>query len=195
MHKSLLFWIITILTFLIVVTVVIIAFNTNLELGDKVIKALQSASFCLGGYGVFIATYSNIHQSKVNNDKAEVLHQYDVDKATFELIRTWDSEPLLRARDYSRELKKRHKQISPDALVDEITGNAEREGSVVLLFNYCDCVRVALENKLINPNIMKSLYPAMLDILERFRPYIESRSDSSSYLTDYNQLLAILKAK
>lgn len=106
MHKSLLFWIITILTFLIVMAVVIIAFNTNVDVGEKVIKALQSASFCLGGYGVFIATYSNIHQAKANNDKAELLRQYDVDKSTFELIRAWDSEPLLRARDYSRELKK-----------------------------------------------------------------------------------------
>lgn len=194
MHKSLLFWIITVLTLLLVIAVVVIVINTDLSTGEKVIKALQSASFCLGGYGVFIATFSNIHQSKANNEKAEVLHQYDVDKSTFELIRAWDSEPLLRARDYSRELKKRHTQISPDELVNEITANAEREGSVVLLFNYCEYVRVALEHKLINPAIMKTLYPAMLDILERFRPYMTSRGGNPDYLADYNKLITILRA-
>ncbi|WP_183052354.1 hypothetical protein [Salmonella enterica] len=63
MNKKLMFWIVTVGTFLFSVVVAVIALNTEAPPADRLMKMLQMVSFCLGGYGVFIAAYSNIHQS------------------------------------------------------------------------------------------------------------------------------------
>ena len=194
MNKKLMFWIVTVGTFLFSVAVAVIALNTDAPLADRLMKMLQMVSFCLGGYGVFVAAYSNIHQSEVNNLKAEALHQYEIDKASFSLVRAWDADRLLKARDFSRKLREQSHNLSPAELIAEIEKDPERESSVVMLLNFCDNIRLGLEQGLLNERIIVTLRPPMLDILERFKPYVMAKGRDSSYQKDYESLLARLKS-
>ncbi|HGA3141964.1 TPA: hypothetical protein ACIR59_004280 [Enterobacter hormaechei] len=194
MNKKMMFWIVTVGTFLFSVAVAVIALNTDAPLADRLMKMLQMVSFCLGGYGVFVAAYSNIHQSEVNNLKAEVLHQYEIDKASFSLVRAWDADRLLKARDFSRKLREQSHNLSPAELIAEIEKDPERESSVVMLLNFCDNIRLGLEQGLLNERIIVTLRPPMLDILERFKPYVMAKGRDSSYQKDYESLLARLKS-
>lgn len=194
MNKKLMFWIVTLGTFLFSVAVAVIALNTEASLADRLMKMLQMVSFCLGGYGVFVAAYSNIHQSEVNNLKAETMHQYEIDKASFSLVRAWDADRLLKARDFSRKLREQSHNLSPAELIAEIKKDPERESSVVMLLNFCDNIRLGLEQGLLNERIIMTLRPAMLDILERFKPYVMAKGRDSSYQKDYDSLVARLKS-
>lgn len=194
MNKKLMFWIVTVGTFLFSVAVAVIALNTDAPLADRLMKMLQMVSFCLGGYGVFVAAYSNIHQSEVNNLKAETMHQYEIDKASFSLVRAWDADRLLKARDFSRKLREQSHNLSPAELIAEIKKDPERESSVVMLLNFCDNIRLGLEQGLLNERIIVTLRPAMLDILERFKPYVMAKGRDSSYQKDYDSLVARLKS-
>lgn len=194
MNKKLMFWIVTVGTFLFSVAVAVIALNTDAPLADRLMKMLQMVSFCLGGYGVFVAAYSNIHQSEVNNLKAETLHQYEIDKESFSLVRAWDADRLLKARDFSRKLRKQSHNLSPAELIAEIEKEPERESSVVMLLNFCDNIRLGLEQGLLNERIIVTLKPPMLDILERFKPYVMAKGIDSSYQKDYESLVARLKS-
>ncbi|MET5963998.1 hypothetical protein WIA93_24540 [Citrobacter amalonaticus] len=194
MNKKLMFWIVTVGTFLFSVAVAVIALNTDAPLADRLMKMLQMVSFCLGGYGVFVAAYSNIHQSEVNNLKAETLHQYEIDKESFSLVRAWDADRLLKARDFSRKLREQSHNLSPAELIAEIKKDPERESSVVMLLNFCDNIRLGLEQGLLNERIIVTLRPAMLDILERFKPYVMAKGRDSSYQKDYESLLARLRS-
>lgn len=194
MNKKMMFWIVTVGTFLFSVSVAVIALNTDAPLADRLMKMLQMVSFCLGGYGVFVAAYSNIHQSEVNNLKAETMHQYEIDKESFSLVRAWDADRLLKARDFSRKLREQSHNLSPAELIAEIKKDPERESSVVMLLNFCDNIRLGLEQGLLNERIIVTLRPAMLDILERFKPYVMAKGRDSSYQKDYESLLARLKS-
>lgn len=194
MNKKLMFWIVTVGTFLFSVAVAVIALNTDAPLADRLMKMLQMVSFCLGGYGVFVAAYSNIHQSEVNNLKAEALHQYEIDKESFRLVRAWDADRLLKARDFSRKLREQSHNLSPAELIAEIEKDPERESSVVMLLNFCDNIRLGLEQGLLNERIIVTLRPPMLDILERFKPYVMAKGRDSSYQKDYESLLARLRS-
>ncbi|MCU6172420.1 DUF4760 domain-containing protein [Enterobacter bugandensis] len=194
MNKKLMFWIVTVGTFLFSVAVAVIALNTDAPLADRLMKMLQMVSFCLGGYGVFVAAYSNIHQSEVNNLKAETMHQYEIDKESFSLVRAWDADRLLKARDFSRKLREQSHNLSPAELIAEIKKDPERESSVVMLLNFCDNIRLGLEQGLLNERIIVTLRPAMLDILERFKPYVMAKGRDSSYQKDYESLLARLRS-
>jgi hypothetical protein len=194
MNKKLMFWIVTLGTFLFSVAVAVIALNTEASLADRLLKMLQMVSFCLGGYGVFVAAYSNIHQSEVNNLKAETMHQYEIDKESFSLVRAWDADRLLKAQDFSRKLREQSHNLSPAELIAEIKKDPERESSVVMLLNFCDNIRLGLEQGLLNERIIVTLRPAMLDILERFKPYVMAKGRDSSYQKDYESLLARLRS-
>lgn len=194
MNKKLMFWIVTVGTFLFSVAVAVIALNTEVSLADGLMKMLQMVSFCLGGYGVFIAAYSNIHQTEINNQKAEDMHKYEIDKESFRLVRAWDSDRLLKARDFSRKLREQSHNLSAADLIAEIKADPERESSVVMLLNFCDNIRLGLEQKLLNERIIVTLKPAMLDILERFKPYVMAQGKDSSYQRDYEALVTRLKA-
>lgn len=194
MNKKMMFWIVTVGTFLFSVAVAVIALNTDAPLADRLMKMLQMVSFCLGGYGVFVAAYSNIHQSEVNNLKAETMHQYEIDKESFSLVRAWDADRLLKARDFSRKLREQRHNLSPAELIAEIEKDPERESSVVMLLNFCDNIRLGLEQGLLNERIIVTLRPPMLDILERFKPYVMAKGRDSSYQKDYESLLARLRS-
>lgn len=194
MNKKMMFWIVTVGTFLFSVAVAVIALSTGAPLADRLMNMLQMVSFCLGGYGVFVAAYSNIHQSEVNNQKAETMHQYEIDKASFSLVRAWDAARLLKARDFSRKLREQSHNLSPAELIAEIEKDPERESSVVMLLNFCDNIRLGLEQGLLNERIIMTLRPPMLDILERFKPYVMAKGRDSSYQKDYESLVARLKS-
>lgn len=194
MNKKMMFWIVTVGTFLFSVAVAVIALSTGAPLADRLMNMLQMVSFCLGGYGVFVAAYSNIHQSEVNNQKAETMHQYEIDKASFSLVRAWDADRLLKARDFSRKLREQSHNLSPAELIAEIEKDPERESSVVMLLNFCDNIRLGLEQGLLNERIIMTLRPPMLDILERFKPYVMAKGRDSSYQKDYESLVARLKS-
>ncbi|EMG7889736.1 hypothetical protein V5L74_003516 [Enterobacter hormaechei] len=194
MNKKLMFWIVTVGTFLFSVAVAVIALNTEASLADGLMKMLQMVSFCLGGYGVFIAAYSNIHQTEINNQKAEDMHQYEINMESFCLVRAWDSDCLLKARDFSRKLREQSHNLSAADLIAEIKADPERESSVVMLLNFCDSIRLGLEQKLLNEQIIVTLKPAMLDILERFKPYVMTQGKDISYQRDHEALVARLKA-
>ncbi|EOZ1521577.1 hypothetical protein Q9Z39_004195 [Enterobacter hormaechei] len=181
-------------TFLFSVAVAVIALNTDAPLADRLMKMLQMVSFCLGGYGVFVAAYSNIHQSEVNNLKAKAQHQYEIDKASFSLVRAWDADRLLKARDFFRKLREQSHNLSLAELIAEIEKDPERESSVVMLLNFCDNIRLGLEQGLLNERIIVTLRPPMLDILERFKPYVMAKGRDSSYQKDYESLLARLRS-
>ncbi|ECV1185026.1 hypothetical protein NPV37_003131 [Salmonella enterica] len=194
MNKKLLFWVVTIGTFLFAIVVAIIALNTEAPLADRLMKMLQMISFCLGGYGVFIAAYSNIYQSEINNIKAGKMHQYQIDKESFGLVRAWDSERLLKARDFSRSLREQSHSLSANELVATIKSDPERESSVVMLLNFCDNIRLGLEKGLLNEHIIVTLAPAMLDILERFKPYVVAHDKNNAYQKDHDALISRLKS-
>lgn len=194
MNKKSMFWIVTIGTFLFSVAVAIIALNTAAPLADRLMKMLQMVSFCLGGYGVFIAAYSNIHQSEINNEKAEQMHQYEIDRESFGLVRAWDSERLLKARDFSRSLREKSNTLSPQELVATIKSDPERESSVVMLLNFCDNIRLGLQKGLLNEEIIVTLKPAILDILDRFKPYVAAHDKNNVHQKDHDALITRLKS-
>lgn len=187
------FWVVTVGTFLFSVIVAIIALSTEAPLAERLMSMLQMVSFCLGGYGVFIAAYSNIHQSEINNQKADERHKYEIDKESFCLVRAWDSDRLLKARDFSRKLREQSHNLSAAELITEIKKDPERESSVVMLLNFCDNIRLGLEQGLLNERIIVTLKPAMLDILERFKPYVMAHNKDISYQKDYEALVSRLK--
>lgn len=188
------FWIVTVGTFLFSVTVATIALSTEAPIADRLMSMLQMVSFCLGGYGVFIAAYSNIHQSEINNQKAEKRHKYEIDKESFSLVRAWDSDRLLKARDFSRKLREQSHNLSAAELIAEIKKDPERESSVVMLLNFCDNIRLGLEQGLLNERIIVTLKPAMLDILDRFKPYVMAHNKDINYQNDYEALVSRLKS-
>ncbi|WP_183052355.1 hypothetical protein [Salmonella enterica] len=86
----------------------------------------------------------------INNLKTEDMHKYEIDKESFGLVRAWDSDRLLKARDFSRKLREQSHNLSAAELITEIKKDPERESSVVMLLNFCDNIRLGLEQGLLN---------------------------------------------
>lgn len=194
--KSLLYFIIP--TFVAIIFCIISTISISFDgqkLKDVIVTCSQIFSCVFVGWGVFytaLMNKKNNDDNKIREDKFhDMANQKDIDKRSFEMISRWDSEVLLKARNFSR----RHVNTNPYKLAKLIKRNPNLEESVIILLNFADNIRVALkrENVLLNRDIIKTLAPALLSILERFEIYYMNNSKDDEAINDYQETKNLMR--
>jgi phosphoglycerol transferase MdoB-like AlkP superfamily enzyme len=131
----------------------------------RLAETIKTLFLCLGGIGVLLPITMNA---------LGAIEQRSFDKIenTFDLLSKWDDQHLLKARNFTRKIKKNRAKISDEDLLKEIDGNEELEQSVILVTNYFEHVRFSIAKGRINVADFKlSLGPTIVDIIDRFKPY------------------------
>lgn len=147
---------------------------TDKELVPSV-EAVKIVFIMLGGLGVILPTYLNVWQSleaaKITQDQVE----RNRIENTFRLLERWDDKLYLDARNFTRELKDEHHNLSATQIKERIKESPALRQSVILLFNYFDSIRVSIESDRVCKKIMREqLATTYIDIHDRFKPWIET---------------------
>jgi hypothetical protein len=133
------------------------------------IEVTKMIFLCLGGMGVLLPITLSVMNSQEQR-------KFEKIENTFDLISKWDDEHLLKARNYTREIKKNRKNISDEQLIAQIEENEELEQSVILVTNYFEHVRFSLKQNRIEKELFKSsLGITLVPIIDRFWPYYEKK--------------------
>lgn len=105
---------------------------------DAIAKTLQSLSILFVGYGVCFTIYQFFTQKSdlATERKADKTFQQKVE--AFRLVEKWDSSIILKARDYSREIKKARPKISDKKLIKDIKNDLVKAASIAVLCNYAE---------------------------------------------------------
>lgn len=148
------------------------------------IEVTKTIFLCLGGIGVLLPITLNVISS-IEERQLRIIEN------TFSLLSRWDDANLLKARNYTRQIKKNKPNISDKDLVSQIQGDEELEQSVILVTNYFEHVRYSLKNGRIDSVTFKeSLGATLVDIIERFWPYYETKPQAvCSDLKELKRLL------
>lgn len=133
------------------------------------IEVTKMIFLCLGGMGVLLPITLNVMNSYEQR-------KFEKIENTFDLISKWDDEHLLKARNYTRDIKKNRGKISDDQLIAQIEENEELEQSVILVTNYFEHVRFSLKQNRIEKELFKSsLGITLIPIIDRFWPYYDKK--------------------
>ncbi len=126
----------------------------------------------VGGYGVILTLINHTEVIEQNNKILEEQKNTAIVENTFRLIRAWDDEHLLKARAWTREIKRNQNNLSSNELISKIEKDKDLEASVVLVLNYIENVRMSLEVERIDAKLMKkTLGNTLNSIIERFKPF------------------------
>lgn len=160
---------------LIIFTIIIgykLFISTTLD-RNNLVQTLQCFSFIIAAYGVFFGCYYNISQ-KNTKKKIRILDaEFKKKEESFRLISRWDNEIILKARDFSRVLKRDQNNISPNDLIKLIEQDNEKASAITVLYNYAEHIKVAVKYDLVNPEIIGQVSEILESILNRFHPYID----------------------
>lgn len=172
------FWFITVLCLLGTAALGYIAFTSVPPTNSSAfIEVTKTVFLCLGGLGVILPLYLNATNIILGRESEKI-------ERTFDLLSKWDDPHFLKARGYTRKIKKKISSISADELIKELEegGNEkdpELEQSVILVANYFEHVRFSIEQNRIDVPVFKaSLGPVIVDIIDRFRPYFNKQGDA-----------------
>jgi len=142
--------------------------------GNPFLETVKVAFIALGGLGVIIPTYLNIWQSVENNSMKIDERNWNILENTMRALERWDDSSLLVARTFTRQIRKEYKDLSPNEILQKIQGDEDLEKSVILVFNYFDYLRVSIENKRVNSEIIRhELSDVFQNIAIRFKPWID----------------------
>lgn len=142
--------------------------------GNPFLETVKVVFIALGGLGVIIPTYLNIWQSVENNSMKIDERNWNILENTMRALERWDDSSLLVARTFTRQIRKEYKDLSPNEILQKIQGDEDLEKSVILVFNYFDYLRVSIENKRVNSEIIRhELSEVFQNIAVRFKPWID----------------------
>ncbi|RXJ84068.1 DUF4760 domain-containing protein [Arcobacter cloacae] len=162
---------ITILWLLLTFGVTYLTYQTAAP--DK--KIFDSTSIFLlmvGGYGVILTLINHTEVIEQNNKILIEQKKDAILENTYRLIKAWDDEHLLKARQWTRDIKRRQNNLSANKLINKIEKDKDLEGSVVLVLNYIENVRMSLETERVDAKLMKqTLGNTLNNIIERFKPF------------------------
>lgn len=158
---------------------------------NRVVETIKILFIMLGGLGVILPTYLNVWQSMEASKIMEDAGRKRIIENTFDLFEKWDDKALFDARKFSRELKERCMDLSPNQLVEEVRKSPELKQSVVLLFNYFELVRMSIEYERVDRTVVKEYFSrTLLDICGRFAPWVQEQS--ASFQRDVEKLKKLL---
>ena len=172
-------WIVTILWIILTIAICWNIYSNAIET-KKITNTINIFLLMLGGYGVLFTVIYNT-ESIIKNNK-QIKQKIEIDKIenTFKLIKAWDDEHLFKARKFTREIKDMRNSISNENLIKKINSDPELRQSVILVLNYIEQIRVSIKHSRINNEMFKnSLGITMVDIIDRFEPYIKTQSEQN----------------
>ena len=169
----------TILTAIIILWVlggaflmIYINLTTNQE--NKAIELTKIAFAVFGGLGVILPTYINIIQSLENRNIIKVKLEYDKVENAYEILKEWDSGELLKARELTRQINKNKSKLSSEQLIEKINTDHALEHSILTIFNYWERIRMSIEYKRVNPDIIKeALQEVYITMYQILKPWID----------------------
>lgn len=154
---------------------------------SRTIETAKVALLMLGGLGVVLPTYLNIWQSLENNKVLEERLRFDKIENSYALIARWDTDNLLKARKFTRELKAKQKHLSPRDLIDMIENDPELKQSLIMVFNFWDGLRISMDQGRVDEDLVEdAFWENYLAMYDRFLPWI--RTQSPKYQADLKKL-------
>lgn len=165
-----LFWAVTLLCLAGSVALIYIAFQTTPPPNSNTfIEITKTLFLCLGGIGVLLPITLNAMNS-IEEGKLKKIEN------TFSLLSRWDDAHLLKARNYTRLIKKNKVNTSDAELVNKIKDEEDLEESVILVTNYLEHVRYSLKTGRIDAVTFKaSLGDTLVELIDRFWPYYQTQ--------------------
>lgn len=153
---------------------------------DKFLDLVKTSFLILGGLGVILPTYLNIWQSLESSIIIGERIEFDKLENAFRLIEKWDDNSLLKARQFTREIKELRDDISNKKLIKRVNSDPELKQSVIMVFNYWEQVRVSIERGRVNESLIKDVLDCVfIDMYERFKPWIDT---NDGYKEDIKKL-------
>lgn len=151
---------------------------------NHIFYSFQTAAALLAAYNISRVTREN----KESQD-------YNRKEYSFKFVQSWDSPVFLKARDFSRSIKKEEQK----EYIAKIKHNPELRSAVILLFNFADNARLGLKNKILDEKIIMNLAPTLVSILKKYEPYMKEeewskKTDSNFYIKDFYETLKVLRA-
>lgn len=152
------------------------------------VKLLEVGAALLAASGVIISAYLTIEQSKeaVEQLKVDRVHNDNLRKQqkekeqleeSFRLIEKWDDPHFLNAREFSRGIGDIASDLAAKNLIQKINECQKLRGSISLMLNYFDFIRLSIEHERVNADIVKKqVGPIALVTLDRFKAWTDTLS-------------------
>ena len=114
---------------------------------------------------------TRLYHEKVINDRRN---------NSWKLMEKWDSDTIMEARDFTREIKARKNAITNDDLIKEIEESDVDESdkhknlkrSLISCYNFFETLKTTMDNELSDKEMLKdSFQDVFVDIYTRFEPY------------------------
>ncbi len=158
-----------------------IAYTSSPPSGStKTIETIKVVFLSLGGLGVILPVFLNIINSMEERIEQKI-------ENTFKLLEKWDDPHLFSARKLTREMKNKKPETSDNELIEQVKSNSELLQSVHLVLNYFEHIRFSINTNRIDLELFKkSLGPVVVDIIDRFMPYIKEMG--KQYKIDIEEL-------
>lgn len=158
---------------------------------SPLLETIKIVFIMLGGLGVILPTYLNVWQSMETAELIQDQIKRNKVENTYKMIEKWDDTALLEARKFTRDLKEKHKTLSPDQLKEKINSDADLKRSVILVFNFFEGMRVSINNDRVDAKQLgETLGGVFHDIYDRFKPWI--RDQEKEYQQDLEALSKLL---
>lgn len=161
----------------ICVILAIVAICLAFYLNDEPKNIANDCVLFLGVVGIFMNAVSLLESIKNNKKEREIQKA----KMAFDLLKQWDDEHYLEARDYTRAVKKERSKISDDELIKQIDESEDLERSVILVLNYFEQIHLAIEQNLVDEELIgRHLGAVMTEVIERFDCYWQQRTNKAT---------------
>ena len=162
---------ITVIWLILTIGITILTY-LNADDNKKIFDTGSIFLLMVGGYGVILTLINHTEVIEQNNKILEEQKKDAIIENTFRLLKAWDDEHLLKAREWTREIKRDQNNLSSNELIKKIENDKALEGSVVLVLNYIENVRMSLVVERVDAKLMKNtLGNTLNNIIERFKPF------------------------
>ncbi len=178
--KWLMFWTITFFFVLSLWTFNKGLYYSNITDNIKNLEYFKLNGVLFAVYGTIITIYLNltntIESTRLYHEKVD----YEKKKNSWQLIEKWDSSTIMEARDFTREIKNKANQLSPNDLIKEIeesdkdVNNKHKnlKRSLISCYNFFETLKITMDKGLADKEMLKdSFKDIFIDMYDRFKPY------------------------
>ncbi len=123
---------------------------------DSSIELFKLVLSSIGGFGIVSATILNVWNALDTSKNNLKQMEFQKIENSIKYLERWDSDILLKARDYTRNVSKRRANITDIQLLNEIKNDKfDYEKYVILIFNFWEEIYLSIENNRVDEEILK----------------------------------------
>ena len=176
-------WIGWIVWWFIIAVLIVSTLWCSLESLEERIKAIVSS---ISAFAVSTTLLINSYYIFARSEERKF-------ELTFQIIRKWDDEHFMQARDYTRQQQDIGEDKGQKEILESINKDSELKRSIILMLNYFEVIESVLRKNMADEDIIMRHFAHMInDILKRYDCFVNCNKEKNPL---GNKLLQNLKSR